>query len=276
MENDSANSLQEHITRAATVPLFGLEVHNCTMQMALDEIDRAIGQRNSLSIGMLNAAKIINMRKNQELHESVVSSNLIMADGASVVLASKMLQQPLAERVAGIDLMYQILQQGALKNYRIYCLGATKEILLEVKRKIASQYPGVVLAGAHHGYYSTQEESDVVLDIARSKADVLLVAMTSPKKERFMAKYNHMMKVPVVHGVGGSFDVFAGKVQRAPIRWQQYGLEWLYRLKQEPRRLFYRYLVTNSAFILLVLKELLHPSPTQKSNALKQHGLSDE
>lgn len=272
MENDVIDNFNNHKVTIETAPLFGIEVHRSTMKLALLEIDKAIKQRSSLGIGMLNAAKIVNMRKNQELYDSVLSSNLIMADGVSVVAASKILAKPLPERVAGIDLMYAILDQGNDKKYRVYCLGASEDISQSVQRKIAIHYPHVVIVGSHNGYYTSDEEASVVLDIASAKADVLLVAMTSPKKERFMAKYNQIMKVPVIHGVGGSFDVFAGKVQRAPLLWQKYGLEWLYRLKQEPRRLFYRYLITNILFICLVIKELAKPTPTEKNSILKHHG----
>ena len=116
---------------------------------------------------------------------------------------------------------------------------------------------GVVLAGRRNGYFNDDEEKAIANDIADAKADILFVAMTSPKKEKFMARWKDTMEVPVVHGVGGSFDVMAGKVKRAPIAWQKMGLEWLYRVKQEPGRLWKRYLVTNSLFCWFVVKSLM-------------------
>ncbi|MCU7807558.1 MAG: WecB/TagA/CpsF family glycosyltransferase, partial [Candidatus Thiodiazotropha sp. (ex Semelilucina semeliformis)] len=117
--------------------------------------------------------------------------------------------------------------------------------------------PGLTLAVRHHGYYSEDEAQSVADAVKNSKADILLVAMTSPKKERFLAKWMAYMDVPVCHGVGGSFDVYAGKVERAPESWQKLGLEWLYRVKQEPGRLWKRYLFTNLSFIWLLTKSLL-------------------
>ncbi|MDX1694011.1 MAG: WecB/TagA/CpsF family glycosyltransferase, partial [Ketobacteraceae bacterium] len=111
---------------------------------------------------------------------------------------------------------------------------------------------GVVLAGRRNGYFSKEEEPQIAREIADAKADVLLVAITSPKKEQFMARWNDVIQVPVVHGVGGSFDVMAGKVKRAPELWQKLGLEWLYRVKQEPGRLWKRYLVTNTLFLWML------------------------
>lgn len=240
--------------------LFGIKVHALTAAQALDNIDSAIKSRQSLHIGMLNAAKIVNMKRNPALGEDVRSSKMILADGSAVVMASKILQKPLPERVAGIDLMHGILARGAQQSYRVFCLGATPEIAQKTEQEIKAQYPGVVIAGSQHGYFSDDEEADIAQKIAASKADVLFVAITSPKKEQFMARWNKTMRVPVVHGVGGSFDVLAGKVQRAPLVWQKYGMEWLYRVLQEPRRLWKRYLLTNTLFLGLLLKELFIPS----------------
>ena len=114
------------------------------------------------------------------------------------------------------------------------------------------------MVGRHHGYFTSQEEPGLVAAIADAKPDILLVGMSSPKKERFLARWGDQLGVPVCHGVGGSFDVLAGKVRRAPLAWQRLGLEWLYRVKQEPRRLWRRYLVTNTLFCAIVLSELIH------------------
>lgn len=246
--------------------LFGIQIHACTMANAINHVNSAVIQKHSIDIGMLNAAKIVNMNKNRELKESVLSSNFIMADGASVVMASRLLSKPLPERVAGIDLMFELLKLANEHRYRVFLLGATEDILQAVVGKISDDYPYLTLAGVQHGYFSEPDEQPLVEQIAESKPDILLVAMTSPKKEKFIAKYSAKMRVPVVHGVGGSFDVYADKVKRAPIRWQKYGFEWLYRLLQEPRRLFYRYLITNTTFIFYVIKERI--SPTQSESIL--------
>ena len=241
------------------VCLFGIKVHCLTAKQALENIDASITAKQSLHIGMLNAAKVINMRRNPELREDVKQSNMILADGSSILIASKLLGKSLPERVTGIDLMHGILTKGDSLGYRVFCLGATEEVSEKVSLEITKRYPGIVIAGLQHGYFKDEEEEAVASRIADSHADVLFVAITSPKKEQFMARWNSTMKVPVVHGVGGSFDVLAGKVQRAPLLWQKYGLEWLYRVKQEPRRLWKRYLVTNTLFIALLLKEIFSP-----------------
>lgn len=239
-----------------TRPLFGIPVAPLTLEAALDRIDDAIAAREPLHIGVVNAAKIVNMRRDDELRRSVLESDVIFADGAAVVWASRVLGAPLPERVAGIDLMTGMLRRGQRRGYRVFCLGATGQVLDATLAAIARDFPGVQIAGAHHGYFDRDGEAAVADQIKASRADILFVAMTSPKKERFLAKWSETLDVPVCHGVGGSFDVLAGKVKRAPLAWQRLGLEWLYRVKQEPRRLWKRYFVTNSLFILLVAREL--------------------
>jgi len=228
-----------------------------TFPEVMDKIDETILQKGSLHIGVVNAAKIVNMQRDKLLREDVLASDLILADGLSVVWASKILGTPLPERVAGIDLMFAMLERGNEKKHRVFCLGATEEISATVERKIRENYPNVIIAGRRNGYFSAAEEESIAQQIADAKPDILFVAMTSPKKEMFMAKWNGLMRVPIVHGVGGSFDVMSGMIERAPEIWQKFGMEWLYRVKQEPRRLWKRYLTTNSLFIWMLLKALI-------------------
>jgi N-acetylglucosaminyldiphosphoundecaprenol N-acetyl-beta-D-mannosaminyltransferase len=235
-----------------TADLFGIPIDALTMSEALDRVDEAIAARRPIQIGVVNAAKLVNMKRSATLREDVLSSDLVFADGTAVVWASRILGRPLPERVAGIDLMMGMLARGNERGYRVYCLGARSDVLQAVVDHIGRAYPGVTVAGRHHGYFTAAEEERVAADIASAAPDILLVAMTSPRKEQFLARWSRQLAVPVCHGVGGSFDVVAGVVQRAPAAWQRLGLEWLYRVKQEPRRLWKRYLVTNTAFVWMV------------------------
>jgi N-acetylglucosaminyldiphosphoundecaprenol N-acetyl-beta-D-mannosaminyltransferase len=243
--------------RSGTVDILGVPVAAVELPRVVELVDEVIREKQHLHIGVVNAAKIVNMQRDDLLRDDVLSSDIILADGAGVVLASRILARPLPARVTGIDLMFEMLSLSNRRNYRVYCLGATEEVLNIVADKIAAEYPGAILAGRRNGYFSAEEEDEIAHEIRNARPDILLVAMTSPKKESFMAKWMDVMDVPVVHGVGGSFDVMAGKVERAPEGWQKMGLEWLYRVKQEPGRLWRRYLVTNILFGWLLLKELL-------------------
>jgi exopolysaccharide biosynthesis WecB/TagA/CpsF family protein len=235
--------------------LLGVPIGAATMEQVLSLADSTISDRGSLHIGMVNAAKLVNMRKNPALRESVLTSDLILADGMSVVWAARLLGRRLPERVTGIDLMDRLFEQGSKRGYRVYCLGAKQEVLDETVRRINEQHPGVVVAGARNGYFDPSDEPQIIEDINASNADILLVAMSPPKKEQFLGRWARDLNVPICHGVGGAFDVFAGKVRRAPVLWQRLGLEWLYRVVQEPGRLWRRYLVTNTMFGWLVLCE---------------------
>lgn len=239
--------------------LFGIPVEASTMEQVLARVEKSIETRESLDIGVVNAAKVVNMQRNAELSEAVLSSDVIYADGMSVVWASRVLGQPVPERIAGIDLMHGILRRGQQKGYRVFCLGATQDVLDVVCDRFADTYQGTKVVGMHHGYFEENEAEEVATLVRDAKADVLFVGITSPKKEQFMARWSGTISVPVVHGVGGSFDVVAGVVQRAPVAWQKAGFEWLYRLLQEPGRLGRRYLVTNFKFVWLVFCEFLKP-----------------
>jgi N-acetylglucosaminyldiphosphoundecaprenol N-acetyl-beta-D-mannosaminyltransferase len=235
--------------------LFGIPIDAVTMDQALSRIDDAIAGRGRLQIAVVNAAKIVNMRRDRALRDDVMSSDLILADGMSVVWASRLLGRPLPERVAGIDLMFRILRRGDEQGYRVYCLGATQAVLDKAVAYIATEYSNVTVVGRHDGYFTRAEEPAIATEIAAAQPDVLLVAMTSPKKEQFLARWSDRLGVPVCHGVGGSFDVLAGLVRRAPAVWQRAGFEWLYRLIQEPGRLWRRYLFTNTIFCGLIIAE---------------------
>ncbi|MCC7462074.1 MAG: WecB/TagA/CpsF family glycosyltransferase [Gammaproteobacteria bacterium] len=238
------------------VMLFGVRVHAASMSEALDVVDAAIARRAALQIGVVNAAKVVNMQRMPMLRDDVLASDLILADGIAVVWAGRALGQRLPERVTGIDLMAGMLERGSRNAYSVYLLGAEEEVSARVEAQIRRLYPGVRIAGRHHGYFRPEEEQQLVDGIAATHPDILLVAMTSPKKEKFMARWGERLGVPVCHGVGGSFDVLAGKVERAPPSWQRLGLEWAYRLKQEPGRLWRRYLTTNTLFCGMLLAEM--------------------
>jgi N-acetylglucosaminyldiphosphoundecaprenol N-acetyl-beta-D-mannosaminyltransferase len=160
--------------------------------------------------------------------------------------------------------MMGILERGNGRGYRVYLLGAEEDVVRTVAERIQRDYPNVVIAGYRNGYFTAAEEAAIAAAIAAAKPDVLLVAITSPKKERFLAQWGPQLGVSVYHGVGGSFDVYSGKVLRAPPVWQRLGLEWLYRLLQEPGRLWRRYLHTNSMFIWLVIKDWLRNASGRK------------
>ena len=235
--------------------ILGVPIDALTMGEVLDRVDKTIVGRGRLQIGVVNAAKLVNMRSDETLRSDVLSCDLILADGIPVVWASRLLGRPLPERLAGIDLMLAMLHRGNKHGYRVYCLGASEDVLVRAVNRIIADHPHVEVVGRHHGYFSLEDEPGIVAAIIEAQPDILLVAMSSPKKERFLARWSDQIAVPICHGVGGSFDVLAGKVRRAPPSLQRLGCEWLYRVYQEPRRLWRRYLITNTLFCALVIRE---------------------
>jgi N-acetylglucosaminyldiphosphoundecaprenol N-acetyl-beta-D-mannosaminyltransferase len=196
------------------------------------------------------------MQKDPQLATSVRESDIINIDGMGVVLGARMLGHDVPERVTGIDLFYELLAMSARKGYSVYLLGAHDDVVNEAARRVKTLYPELKLAGYHHGYLWDDEEA-MVNKVRASGAQLLFVAITSPKKENFINRWREQLGVTFVMGVGGTFDVVAGKVKRAPLWMQKSGLEWLFRVIQEPRRMWKRYLVTNSKFAWMLLNEKL-------------------
>ena len=242
--------------------LFGLPVSAVTMDGVVALCADAVDTRRRVLVGVVNAAKIVKLRRDDLLRTSLLECDVVLADGQSVVWASRLLRRPLPERVTGIDLFERLLELADRERSRIYLLGARPDVLATLQHRIRERFPNIVVAGAADGYFPLDDAAAVAADIRDARADMLFLGMTTPKKEIFLARYADELDVPVLHGVGGSFDVLAGVTKRAPLSWQRLGMEWLYRLLQEPRRLFRRYAVTNSVFIALTLKELAMPTPS--------------
>lgn len=238
------------------IHILNTKIHNLSTQETLDKIEMAIRDKKQIHHVVVNAGKIIAMQTDFELQKSVNKSDLINADGQAVVWASKFLGKPLKERVAGIDLMENLVKLAHIKNYKIFFLGAKEEVVKSVVDRYSKEFSPDIIAGYRNGYFDRREERKIAEEISNSGANILFVAISSPTKEYFLCQNKETLhKVSFIMGVGGSFDVVSGKLKRAPVWMQNAGLEWFYRLVQEPKRLWKRYLVGNTKFIVMVLKE---------------------
>ena len=246
---------QSMTTDVQWVTLFDCPIAKLRLAEVSTMAETFIASQKPHYIAVVNAAKLVKMRHDEELRQSILAADIVGADGVPVVWASRWLGLPLPGRVNGTDLMMDLLEKGNQHGYRIFFFGAQAEVLDQVLDVVRTQYPGVKIAGARHGYFTQDEEWDIVRQIQSSQADILFIAFGTPMKELWIKKYLQAMEVPVVHGVGGSFDVLAGIIPRAPVWMQNGGLEWLFRLLQEPRRMWRRYLYTNTQFVLLFLRE---------------------
>ena len=239
------------------VVVLGCEIDRVRMPDAVRLCRAAIEQRGFLQHTAVNAAKIVALRSDPGLRAVVDGSELVTADGQAVVWASRLLRDPLPERVAGIDLMNELFALAENQGYRVYLLGATEDTLARANQRLIERHPKLQIVGSHHGYFADEESPKLCEEIRATRPDILFVAMSSPRKELWLAKHGRDLGIPMIMGVGGALDVTAGEVRRAPPWVQVAGLEWAYRFLQEPRRLWRRYLFTNTRFIALVVRELI-------------------
>jgi N-acetylglucosaminyldiphosphoundecaprenol N-acetyl-beta-D-mannosaminyltransferase len=234
--------------------VLGCEIDRVDMTETLERCERFIRTRTRAQHMAVNAAKIVSSHNDEELHRLINGCDIVTADGQAVVWASRVLGDPLPSRVAGVDLMNELLALAERRGYRVFILGAKQDVLDRALERLRERHPRLEVAGHRDGYYAAGEERAVVDQIRASRPDLLFVAMPSPRKEYFLGRWGDTLDVPFAMGVGGAIDVLAGVTRRAPRRLQVLGLEWAYRLGQEPRRLLRRYLVTNSLFIVMTLR----------------------
>lgn len=225
-----------------------------TMDETLKCIEKAIINKECIQHVVINAGKINIMQEDDRLTKIVNSCPIINADGQSIVWGSKILGNNIPERVAGIDIFTELIKMCSKKGYKPYFFGAKQEVVEKVVKEFKKLYPNLNIAGYRNGYFSKDESYEIAMNINKSGADILFVAFSSPMKEYWISENIDVMKVPFAMGVGGSFDVIAGKTNRAPMWMQKSGLEWFYRFIQEPRRMWKRYILGNIKFLFTVMK----------------------
>ncbi len=198
----------------------------------------------------VNAANLVAAHDDADYRADLAAADLVTADGQSVVWGARQFGFGVPERVTGIDLMERLLGVARTRGWGVYLLGAKPETVVRLAVRLRDA--GVRVDGYRDGYFGADASDAVAGEVRRSGATLLFVAMPSPRKERFMVGHARPAGVPFSIGVGGAFDVLAGELRRAPRVMQRSGMEWLYRLVQEPTRLFGRYASTNSRYLLLL------------------------
>jgi N-acetylglucosaminyldiphosphoundecaprenol N-acetyl-beta-D-mannosaminyltransferase len=225
-----------------------------TTELILDLARRGCGAH----IGTVNVAVLMMMRSDGYLQRCINSCMVTVADGQPLVWLSRLFGEPLPERVTGVDLVDSVCAGAAEAGVTVYLLGGTADVVGRVYRTMDRRYPGA-LAGYADGHFGREEAEERARAVARSGARVVFVGMGVPRQERFIDEFSSVMGDPICIGVGGSFDVIAGDRRRAPGWMQRFGLEWVYRLIQEPRRLAHRYATTGLQFLLLSGRALVVP-----------------
>ncbi len=244
----------------------GCPVDCLDMQETIERIEGYINNNEICQHVVVNVSKFVEMQNDVELRRIISDCQIINADGMPLVWASKLLGKPLPSRVAGVDLFQELVSVCSVKGYKPFFFGAKEWVLEKMVKTFKRKYPDLNIAGFRSGYFSEEEAPQIAEYIKNSGADMLFVGFSTPMKENFLNKWMPVMQVPFCMGVGGSFDIVAGRTKRAPLWLQNIGLEWLYRIYQEPRRMWKRYAKTNPVFCWLLVKEILKSRITTKHN----------
>jgi N-acetylglucosaminyldiphosphoundecaprenol N-acetyl-beta-D-mannosaminyltransferase len=236
--------------------IWGIKINPYSISEFVDVIEDNIISRNELiqQTG-INAYTIVSIKSDPVLYEAVSKSTLINIDGMAVAWALRFLGFKKIAKASCPDIFDKLIEKAAEKKYRPFFLGATPAVINMAVQNLKLKYPKLEIAGYHHGFFSDTESENLAETIRSSNADMLFLGMPSPKKELFSEKYIQKMQIPFTFGVGGVFDILANKTKRAPVWMQNAGLEWFHRFTQEPSRMWKRYLLGNTKFILYVLKE---------------------
>jgi N-acetylglucosaminyldiphosphoundecaprenol N-acetyl-beta-D-mannosaminyltransferase len=240
------------------IRLAGCPVQVCSLEGAAAELCDRIRTHTKTHVVFVNAAKVVQYQKDPALREVIERADMLLADGMPLVWLSRMKGTPLPCRIAGVDLMELMVAAAAERGYRVFFLGAKREVVSKVVAHFQWKYPQLKLAGFSDGYFKACEEERIVTKIKKSNADLVLIAMSTPQKEFWADRNLERLGTMVCQGVGGGFDVITGVTKRAPRWMQRSGLEWSYRLLQEPRRMWKRYLFSNLSFIRLALLDLFN------------------
>jgi N-acetylglucosaminyldiphosphoundecaprenol N-acetyl-beta-D-mannosaminyltransferase len=250
-------ALTGEIAPPKRILLAGCPVDRISLADTLKDLCTRIERKKRTHVVFINAAKTVHYRHDAELCRAIDRADLLLADGVPIVWASKLTGADLPGRVNGTDLMEAMLGKAEEHGYRVFLLGAQPEVLKRCVQEVLRRHPMINIVGYRDGYFSQADEKQIVQQINESRADILFLGMGTPQKELWADRNLTFLNVSVCQGVGGSFDVLAGLVKRAPEWMQRCGLEWFFRFLQEPKRLWRRYLTTNLVFLWLVLRDAI-------------------
>lgn len=243
------------------VEFLGCPLDLITSPVLLDELSRTIDTRaGARVIQFVNANKVAQVREDHQMEAIMWRADYVLADGQPMLPMARLLGIRIPERIDGIGLMGKLLKLAHDRGYSVFLLGAKQEIVEACVQKIQREFPKARIAGFRNGYFKDSESAQVAREVREARPDILFLGMGTPMKERFADKHAHELGSCVIQGVGGSFDVMAGMVKRAPVWIQRIGFEWLYRVVQEPRRMFWRYTRTNALCLAAFMGALFSTS----------------
>ncbi len=221
---------------AQSVQILDVPVRPLTMPQAVAECADFFASPGLKQVVTANPEMALAAARDEELRQVLESADLVVADGVGLVWAARRLGQPLPDRIPGVELAWELLSWCAAGGYPVFLLGGAPGVAAEAAAKLSVDLAGLRVAGFQHGYFAPEEEDEVVRRVAHSGARLLLVGMGTPRQEKWIYRHRERLGAQVAMGVGGSLDVFAGRVKRAPRAWRRLHLEWLYRGLSQPRR----------------------------------------
>lgn len=241
--------------------LLGVPIDNVTMEETIYYIEKCISERYAKSIFIPNVDCLIKLQKDSDFRNAYRSCDMVLPDSHLFLWAGEFLRTPFKEKVSGSDLLPRFCEVAAEKGYKVFFLGAAPGVAKRAAEILKQKNPGLKVVGTYsppYGFETAENENQKIINMIKlAKPDVLFVGLGAPKQEKWIYKYKKQYQVPVSIGVGASFDFVAGNVKRAP-RWiSNHGFEWLWRLIQEPKRLWKRYLIDDIPFFYLILKQKL-------------------
>ncbi|WP_237179006.1 WecB/TagA/CpsF family glycosyltransferase [Paenibacillus sp. MMS18-CY102] len=253
MMTSMTKSRPSDAAKVPTVSIYGLPFSKLNMNDTVAYLTEAIDQHRITHVITANPIMIMSAQEDPAYHAMMRTAEMIVPDGAGVVWAAGYVGEPVAERVAGFDLLHRLMAVGETRDWSVYLLGTDQQTIDTAAANLQRKFPRVRIAGVRNGYFGPEQDAEVVAAIREAKPDMLFVARSASTQEPWISKYKAELDVPFIMGVGGSFDIIAGKLKRAPVLFQKLRLEWFYRLLQEPSR--YKRMLVLPKFVLKVIRE---------------------
>lgn len=241
-----------------SINILGMRIDRVAMDQVLAMVDDYIRDRKPRHFVTADASMVVTAQEDPELHDIIERADLVTPDGAGILWASRQLGVPIKHKVSGVDLVSEVTRLSAAKGYRVYFIGAAPGVADEARTNLTEKYPGAQIVGCQDGYFTGEKEPEILENIKKANPDVLFVAMGIPKQEKWINRHKEYLGVPISVGIGGSFDVYSGRVKRAPVWMQKNGLEWLYRLWSNPRKI--GKVMTLPKFAVMTLKRKISGS----------------
>ncbi|MGO4272903.1 WecB/TagA/CpsF family glycosyltransferase [Paenibacillus sp. TAF58] len=254
--SSTSTTIQSKVVSANAVPkvrIYGVPISKMSMDQTVAYLTNVIEQRQPHQIITANPIMVMAAQEDPAYLSMMQRAELIVPDGTGVVWAAKYVGEPVVERVPGYDLIHELMKVGESRSWKVYLLGASNEVIQAAAEKLRTAYPRIKLVGVRDGYFKDEQDAEVIQDIVDAAPDILLVGRSAANQEPWIGKYKKQLGIPVMMGVGGSFDVLSGKLKRAPVLFQKLRLEWFYRLMQEPWR--YKRMLLLPQFALKVMRD---------------------